>query len=502
MSQLFSQSSTSTGPSIPNSATTSSFPSSQPISAGTSTRSGTVTQLFTPPAVIGIDPKDGALTASMNSVLVYSLSLPPYSGGLDTSGIAETMTVSSPAEDKDKTQQPSGTVYTYSLPPYTPKVPTYVATSARLAPLSMTSGTPGHPTSNTPTDKNFLSQGSVDPTKGAPAIATYTLIPLYSPACLGNAYGGGYVVTPTISAANPNATGTAIIPPAYGFTYKLQPTQSLAYSAAVVVMDTKGPVPTGAPLPSASPASSSASAPSLGSTQPSNSITGTSASTPVTSGPLSEALKATPGFGSTPTGSNSPTNASGTSSTAPGGAITGVLSIVPTQGAVPNLSLAPTEGSIVAADKMSSIISALIDGFRSPSPLSGNAPAVTTGSGMPSDAVHTDGTSCTTITTLATSKFVFTPAPALASIEPQDLQLHRAVATSNATGNGSDDALSAVHFVSEINGTFTLPANESEIAAFQGAAPKFNVTTLLAVTVVIGVCFLVGNNMVFDEWSR
>lgn len=64
------------------------------------------------------------------------------------------------------------------------------------------------------------------------------------------------------------------------------------------------------------------------------------------------------------------------------------------------------------------------------------------------------------------------------------------------------DALAAVHLASEVNRTFNLAANGSEVAAFQGAAPKVNVTSILAVTLVIGICFLVGNNMVFDEWSR
>ncbi|KAL8771685.1 MAG: hypothetical protein Q9209_002876 [Squamulea sp. 1 TL-2023] len=174
------------------------------------------------------------------SMLIYSFKVPPYSNGFDTSGIVETMTASSPAEDKDK---PSPTVYSYNLPPYTPKIPTYVATSAGTAPLDMTAGAPGNPGGAAPTNRIFLQQGSVDPTKDAVTVDS-SVIPVYSPACLGNAYGGGYVITPTLFASNTNATGIAKIPPVYGFSYKLEPTQSLGYVGAAIVVDTKAPTPT------------------------------------------------------------------------------------------------------------------------------------------------------------------------------------------------------------------------------------------------------------------
>ncbi len=427
----------------------------------------------------------------MSSVLVYTLSLPPYSGGLDTSGIVETMKASSPAEPK--TQQPSGTVYSYNLPPYATKTPTYVATSARLAPVSMTAGPPGNPSVNAPTDRNFLQQGSVDPTKDAPPIATSTLIPIYSPACLGNAYGGGYVVTPTLSAANPNGTDVALIHPVYGFSYKLEPTQSPEYNAAIVVADTKAPLLTGTPFPSASHASSGNSAHASEGPQALHSVT--EALTAVTREPS----LATPSPESSPSGSSSPTKVSEPSPLITGGAITGILSIVPTQGAIPNLSLAPAEGSVIAADQMSSIILSLIDGFRGPS---GDVPLGTPGSGTATDAVGTDGTSCTTITTWTTSKSVFTPSASLLPSASIRDDVHRAAVTFNTSGTGGIDALAAVHLGSEVNGTLNLAANGSEVAAFQGAAPKINVTSVLAVSLVLGICFLVGNNMVFDEWSR
>ena len=184
--------------------------------------------------------------ASTPSMLTYSFTLPPYSNGLDTSGIIESWTRISPAEDKDK---PSATVYSYNLPPYTPKIPTYVATSAGTAPLDMTSGAPGSPGGVAPTNRIFLQQGFVDPTKD-PVAVTSSMVPVYSPACLGNAYGGGYVITPTLSVANTNATGIAKIPPAYGFSYKFEPTVSPGYGGAVVIMDTKAPAPTVSSQPS------------------------------------------------------------------------------------------------------------------------------------------------------------------------------------------------------------------------------------------------------------
>ncbi|KAI4132471.1 MAG: hypothetical protein LQ338_000691 [Usnochroma carphineum] len=489
MSQLFSQSSTPTVASIPTAASSSSSVPSQPVPAGTPLNLGTTALLPTPPAVVGNTPTDG-LPVSMNSVLVYSLSLPPYSNGPGTSEIVETMTASSCAEEK--THQTLATVYSYSLPPYTPKVPTYVATSAGIAPVSMTSGAPGNPTGNAPATRVFLQQGSVDPTKDAPAIATSTIIPLYSPACLGNAYGGGYVITPTMSVPNTNATGVAIIPPAYGFTYKLEPTQSPAYSAAVIVAGTTASLPLAASLSSASPISSGSSAPLLGGTQPLQSIT----ASPTTA--TTESLSALQNPGTAPSSISNRTDTPRTLSSIPTTAITGVLSIVPTPGTVLNLSLAPAEGSVIAPDKLSSIASALVDGLRSTGPLSSDVPAVAVSSAMPqSDSA---GTSCTTITTMTTSMLVITSgAPAASVLAPGQLQ--REAATFNSSRTASNGALAADNLGSGINGTFTSSGNGLDLAAYQGGASSFNVSSLLIVTMVLGICIVVGNNMNFDEWS-
>ncbi|KAL8956574.1 MAG: hypothetical protein Q9183_006274, partial [Haloplaca sp. 2 TL-2023] len=186
---------------------------------------------------------------SMPSTLVYSFTLPPYSGGLETNGILETMTLSPTAVDKDRL--PSATTYSYKLQPFTPKVPTYVATSARLAAVTMTVGPSGNPVGNAQTTGIFLSKGFVDPTRDIPSVDRSTIVPLYSPACLGNAYGGGYVITPTLSVPHTNATGGVKIPPAYGFTYKSEPTASPYYDAAVFIAGTTSQVSSAGPTPTA-----------------------------------------------------------------------------------------------------------------------------------------------------------------------------------------------------------------------------------------------------------
>ncbi|KAL8974874.1 MAG: hypothetical protein Q9197_000907 [Variospora fuerteventurae] len=476
MSQLFSMSSVPNVLSSPSTASTSSSALPQPNTVGSPPILATTAQMSSPSAGLGSDSKD-QLPASMNSFLIYSLSIPPYSGGLDTTGIVETMTVSSPADDT--APQPSTTVYSYALPPYTPKDPTYVATSARIAPVSMTAGAPGSPTANAPATDVFLQQGFVDPTKDAPRIAASTIIPLYSPACLGNAYGGGYVITPTLSAANPNGTSLAIIPPAYRFTYKLEPTESPSYSAAVVVMNTKDPLPTRTLSSSSLPTGSVSIVATRGGAQPSESITG------IRTASSGEPLAPSGGFhsGSAQSGGDGQEDTLKTSFGVPAGsAIPGVLTIIPTPGRIPNLSLAPAESSIVAPDKISSMVSALLDGFRSTAPLS--APQ----SGTTHSTLNAAGTSCTTIITMTTAKIIFTPAASvLPSIKLQD-QFHRVAVGFNTT----DDALST-----ELNSTFILPGNGSEIAASQGLSSTSNVSTPLVVAVVVGICLLVGNSIGF-----
>ncbi|KAL8828378.1 MAG: hypothetical protein Q9170_006629 [Blastenia crenularia] len=378
MSQIFSSSSPSTIPSIPATFMSSSSVTSRSSTPETSFTSGKTVGLPTSPAIVESDPKDGLPTPPMSSILVYSFQLPPYTGGLDTSGIAETTTMSPSVGDK--TNQPSEIVYSYSLPPYTPKVPTYVATSAGTAPVSLTAGVPGAPTANAPTHRIFLQQGSVNPAKDVPAGVISTIIPLYSPACLGNAYGGGYVITPTISGANSNATGIANIPPAYGFSYKLEPTQSPAYSAAVIIADTKVSMPTVGPSPIPAPAGGDTSALAWGGSPQFGVITQTPS--PSMSAPFGISLGSVTPSLATVVSYSGPEESIHTAGPVPAS----MLSIIPAQGTAPNASV-------------------------------GNA-------------------SCTTITMLATSSYLVNAAGSIvATLKPQNQILRAAVESDDATAD-------------------------------------------------------------------
>ncbi|KAL8700795.1 MAG: hypothetical protein Q9201_005252 [Fulgogasparrea decipioides] len=380
----FARSSFSTTSSVSAIVPTSSSHNSQSTTLGTWSPQETTRGSATPLSVVGGDPKDGALTASMPSTLVYSFTLPPYSGGLDTSGIAETMTLSSSAADKDHV--PSATIYSYSLPPYTPKIPTYVATSAGLAPVSMTSGAPGNPVGNAPTTKVFLQQGSVDPTKDVPTIATSSMVPLYSPACLGNAYGGGYVVTPTVSVinSNANATGIAKIPPAYGFTYKLEPTQSPSYSAAVVVVDTKGPIPSGASLSNAPSAGSSIGLSNSGNGQNFAPIAGTPC--PCTGASTVTSTITTQGLNIESFESVQRASTSSDSISTVNTAATGITLIGPARVTSSVAASATSSGPSIAPDKLSSIASGLVNGTSSTGVSGSGASATGFGTAVTEDA--------------------------------------------------------------------------------------------------------------------
>ncbi|KAL8933260.1 MAG: hypothetical protein Q9216_006448 [Gyalolechia sp. 2 TL-2023] len=446
--QLFPQPSRSTDSSLLDA---TSDPVSSSSRSSTAARPTDTIQSATPPAIVGNDPKDKPSMGTMASTLVYSFQLPPYSGGLDTSGIAETILVPSPAEGN--TYQSIATVYSYSLPPYMPKIPTYVATSAGIAPVSMTSGPSGNPTANARATMNFLSQGSVDPTKDLPSIATSTIIPLYSPACLGNAYGGGYVITPTISAANSNATGIARIPPAYGFSYKLEPTQSPAYGAAVIMADTKASGPTRLPIETATSASSGISVP----------VPAGSLHFGVTTHPPSSStnvpLATSPDLIALSQETVIDTDLIVTASYA----TTGVLSSVPTQTSKPDVPPTASHGFDVAFDKSSSI----------------------------SSSPDSENPSCTTITTLATSSYLVNAAGStIATLGPQ-VQMHRVAVTSDSASTDTTDAPSPILLRAQLNDTFTLPIEKLEAAASEGWSPKLSSNGVGAFFVALGVCFVV-----------
>ncbi|KAI4180207.1 MAG: hypothetical protein L6R41_007389 [Letrouitia leprolyta] len=427
MSQLFPQSSKSTGSSILVHTPDPTSSPSRSSTAATPTTPKITTQSATP----SISSKDGPLmttTAPTGPTLVYSFQLPPYSGGLDISGIAETAPVSSPAED---THQPAATIYSYSLPPYTPKVPTYVASSAGIAPVSMTSGAPGAPTANARATKNLLSQGSVDPTKDLPPLATSTIIPLYSPACLGNAYGGGYVITPTLSAANTNVTSVGKIPPAYGFSYKLESPGSATYSAAVIIADTKAATSVGSFLPTSTSVGSSVGALIRGS---SSYLGGPSQTFPAsTNGPL-----------------------------------------------------AASGGLDISSDQSSSITS--FPAIASSSASLGIRPEA-----GPSQSIETIvNSSCITITTLATSSYLVNAAGSTIATLGSQNQIHGVATGYGSASTDTTKVPSPELFRAQLNETFTLPGNALEVSTSSGASPKLISSGLGAFPVLLRLFLAIG----------
>ncbi|KAL9581324.1 MAG: hypothetical protein Q9212_003965 [Teloschistes hypoglaucus] len=416
-------------------------------------------QLTTPPAE-GNDPKDGILTASMPSTLIYSFMLPPYPGGLDSSGIAETQTLSSSTTDKD--HFPSISIYSYSLPPYTPKIPTYVATSASVAAISMTTGASGYPSANNAhTTRVFLPKGSVDPLKDIPEVATSSTVPLYSPACLGNAYGGGYVITPTVSAPNANGTAVAKIPPAYGFTYKLEPTQSPGYGAAVVIASTGGPTPTRAPLPITTTSGSRTGAAGGGIVQISETSTVTTCpcedtptfTTTVTEGLVTQILA--PGQSAITHSNLNPTVASITT----GSADMGLHQATPL-----NQATATSSGHSIISSLSSSI--AIKDAVQNEYLVSNPGPAVT---GASSGLSTVDSAGATRL--------------------PQN-QYHRAAVSLSNAAIDNMSAVSPQYLGSQLNNTLMPAENGTDITAFQGDADQITASRMSALVLSMLICLL------------
>ncbi|KAL8710455.1 MAG: hypothetical protein Q9220_004887 [cf. Caloplaca sp. 1 TL-2023] len=471
LSQLFSRSSSSTGSSTLIESLAPTAIAVQLSETDKSSISGESPHMAPSPTVVS-DPKDLDTTQSMASTLIYSLTLPPYSGGLDSSGIAETMTVSSTGNVK--TDLPSATTYSFSLPPYTPKVPTYVATSAVTAPLSLTSAAVGTPSAGAPTTRIFLEQGVVDPIKDLPSPTAIPIIPVYSPACLGNAYGGGYVITPTAFVANPNATGIAMIPPAYGFSYKLEPTPSPAYSAAVIEVDTKATilVATSAPLGLSTPGGVGPS--TLGCAQ-CLAATGKdmSASPSASIIPFKDLVPASTG--------DLPVSRSSIFHQEAGTSIK-LMSIVQ----LPSITIATgsNSGSALTTDANPDTYigpSASDTSFVTSDLENISAAGVQNLTTRISSVVATVtvNVNCSTSTSAAESSI------AASNIAPN--QVHRAAGLSDVTVTNTGSTLETDYLRSEINRTFTLSGNGSEFAAFEGGTWKLTPSVLafpIAITFV------------------
>ncbi|KAL9596186.1 MAG: hypothetical protein Q9219_005972 [cf. Caloplaca sp. 3 TL-2023] len=429
MSQLFSQSTT------PDVLSTSIAMLLSPISSSTSTHGtpssfNSTTQFATPPAIYGNDPKDAPSTFSTNPVLVYSIQLPPYSEALDTNEISETTTVASLT--KDNTYESSAIVYSYGLPRFIPKTPMYVATSARTAAVTMTTGAPGTLAANAPTTSVFLPQSIVDPTKDLPAITTSTILPLYSPACLGNAYGGGYVITPTLFVVNPNATSIRKIPPVYGFSYKIEPTQSPVYSAAVTIVGSKTSVPTENAVPTAESMSNATGAPEPPSSSPMTVTTRTLSISTNAQFVTSQAL-VTLSVGSFM--STHPPQAS-RSTVPPGSTLTANGAVVQTVGTMKEYS-------------------------------------------------------CTTITTLATSSYLINAAGSTLATLSLPNHIEHVVMTLDGMATSVVNAPSLIEqFGLELNSTIILPANGLETAVFRGAAIKLKSSVLRLIITISCINFM------------
>ncbi|KAL8951406.1 MAG: hypothetical protein Q9222_002627 [Ikaeria aurantiellina] len=487
LSQLFSHSSSPTENSTPTDTLAPSSVAAQQSETDKPTMSGPALQNAPSLGVTG-GSEESDKTESMAPTLIYSLTLPPYSGGLDSSGIAETMTVSSTGDVN--TDVPSASTYSYSLLPYTPKIPTYVASSAATAPLSLTSGALGAPIAGAPTTRILLKQGFVNPIQDLPPSTPISVIPVYSPACLGNAYGGGYVITPTMFVANPNATGIAMIPPAYGFSYKLEPTPSPGYSAAVVLVDTKATMLAATPTPLDIPATGVA-IPSISDCAQCSVATAKDIS-PTPSASLIPFKDLIP----TPTGD----------------LLVSQSSIVPQMAGRPTNSMSVAElpspkttaksisGPASAAGSHPGIYSGQNTGYTS-SITSGLESIADTGIQTPRIRVSsviatvTVNVNCSTSISASAADSLLPISTARSSIVASIVapnQVHRAAGLSDATITNTGSTLETDYLRFEFNRTFTLSGNASEFVAFEGGSLKLT-PSVLAFTIAIAFVYYAVN---------
>ncbi|KAL9611602.1 MAG: hypothetical protein Q9167_003760 [Letrouitia subvulpina] len=130
------------------------------------------------------------------------------------------------------------------MPGFSPKTPTYLATSAQTAALTMTSAASRRPTAPATTTRVFLKQELVDLGKETPYRVTAAVIPVYSPACLGNAYGGGYIIMPTVFVSNPEVKDGDNSTLGYNFSYGQYPSGSAHPNTTMIIIGTISPPPT------------------------------------------------------------------------------------------------------------------------------------------------------------------------------------------------------------------------------------------------------------------
>ncbi|KAL9038225.1 MAG: hypothetical protein Q9214_005367 [Letrouitia sp. 1 TL-2023] len=174
------------------------------------------------------------------SAITYSFNLPLYQPSSSVS-----ITTRWPSATANIALQPPLSIgYPNLIPEFSPKTPTYLATSAQTAALTMTSAASRRPTIPAATTRMFLKQGSVDLNKETPYRVTAPAIPVYSPACLGNAYGGGYIIVPTVFVTNPEVKDSGNSTLRYNFSYGKNPS-GLAYpNTTMIIIGTSSPPPT------------------------------------------------------------------------------------------------------------------------------------------------------------------------------------------------------------------------------------------------------------------
>lgn len=90
----------------------------------------------------------------------------------------------------------------------------------------------------------FLKQESVNLDKETPYRVTAPVIPIYSPACLGNAYGGGYIIMPTVFVTNPEAKDIGNSTLGYSFSYSRNSSGSAHPNTTTAITGTSSPSPT------------------------------------------------------------------------------------------------------------------------------------------------------------------------------------------------------------------------------------------------------------------
>lgn len=163
--------------------------------------------------------ENGPTSSTLPSIVIYSFTLP--SSSVPDSGISS-KPETTPSVVVSSFTVPS-VIYSFTLPSSTPGTSTSIPIPGPSPTETETSG---------PTSKLEQPPGGKDSTStvNGPFInTTSSVVPLWTPDMLGNAYGGGFINIPSIYVtltSNPTATATTV-PPGYGITFKPKTSQSI-----------------------------------------------------------------------------------------------------------------------------------------------------------------------------------------------------------------------------------------------------------------------------------